>query len=126
VYECGHTRIIEAARTRDGEEPAEEFMQRLEDSKKKSDLQRFADVAIVFEEYGSRGTLRVPRELNQLRDGLWEIKAGDIRFPFYEMTDGHHPAVVARLTGAFTKGTRRTPRREIDRALWVMKEDMQA
>jgi hypothetical protein len=119
-------RIIEAARTRDGEEPVEEFMERLEDSKKRSEIERFADVAIVFEEYGSRGSLRIPRELNQLKDELWEIKAGDVRFPFYQVTDGDHPAIVARLTGAFIKGTRRTPRREIDRALWVMKEDKQA
>jgi hypothetical protein len=126
VYECGYARIIEAARTRDGAEPVEEFFRKLENSKRGSDTQRLADIAIIFEEYGQRGMLRVPRELNDLRDGLREIKVHDIRFPFYETTDSQHSAVVTRLTGAFIKGTARTPRREIDKALWVMREDKEA
>jgi hypothetical protein len=126
VYECGHTRMIEAARTLGGAEPVEEYLQKLEHSRRKEDAQRLADMAIVFEEYGQRGTLRIPRELNQLRDELWEIKVGDIRFPFYEVTDEKHSATVARLTGCFPKQTLRTPRREIDKALWVMGEDRQS
>lgn len=94
--------------------------------RKQKDRQRLAAVAIVFEEYASCGRLRVPREFNQLRGELWEIKVGDIRFPCYELRGDNHPVMVTRLTGAFTKGTRKTPRRELDRASWVMKEDKQA
>jgi hypothetical protein len=126
VYECGHARIIEAARTKDGQEPVEEFLQKIEGSRRRGDTQRLADIAIVFEEYGQRGTLRIPRELNQLRGDLWEIKVGDIRFPCYEVDDGKHSAVVARLVGGFPKQTLRTPRRQIDKALWAMGEDRQS
>lgn len=126
VYECGHARIIEAARTLAGEEPAEKFLHQLELSRRKDGIQRLADIAVVFEEYGQSGSLKIPRELNRLRDGLWEMKVGDLRFPFYEHKDAAHSAAVARLTGGFTKGTWRTPRKEIDRALWVMKEDRQS
>lgn len=126
VYECGHMRIIEAARTLDGEEPVEEYFRKLRNSRRKGDIQRLADIALVFEEYGRRGTLRIPRELNVLRDNLREIKAGDARFPFHEVEDGKHPSIVARLTGGFQKQTLRTPRRQIDQALWVMREDTQS
>jgi hypothetical protein len=127
VYECGQARIIEAARTSSGDEPAEEFLQRLERSQKGKNTRRLADVAIVFEQFARTGTLEIPRELNDLRrGGLWEIKADDTRFPFYEFTDGDHSATIARLTSGFLKGTPKTPRKEIDNALWVMGEDRQS
>jgi hypothetical protein len=119
-------RIIEAALTLDGEEPVEECFRKLRDSRRKGDTQRLADIALVFEEYGRRGTLRIPRELNELRDDLREFKVGDVRFPFYEVDDGKHPSIVARLTGGFQKQTLRTPRQQIDKALWVMREDRQS
>lgn len=126
AFECGHARIIEAARALDGKEPAEEFVRTLLQSRKKKDEQRLVDMAIVFEEYGRNGDLQIPRELNHLRDDLWEIKAGDVRFPFYLVHDDKHPAPVARLTGGFVKQTQRTPRSQIDSALWVMGEDRQS
>lgn len=126
VYECGQARIIEAARTRNGEEPTEEFLQKLERSRKAKNTERLANIAIVFEEYGRTGTLEFPRELNDLGRGLREIKAGDARFPFYEINDNVHPSVITRLTSGFPKGTIRTPRGEIDKALWVMREDRQS
>ena len=49
-----------------------------------------------------------------------------MRFPFYEVDDGKHPSIVARLTGSFPKQTLRTPRQQIDKALWVMREDRQS
>jgi hypothetical protein len=126
VLEHGHVRIVEAARTLDGREPAEEFIQQLLQSNKERDRQRLNDTVMIFEEYGRNGTLRIPRELNQLRGELWETKAGDLRFPFYLVQDDKHPAPVARLTGAFRKQTQRTPRKQIDNAQWVMGEDRQS
>lgn len=106
--------------------PVETLLQELESSGRRKDVQLLADMAVVFEEYGLRGTLVVPRELNELRDGLWEIKVGDLRFPFYTLDDASHPAPAARLTGGFRKRTSRTPRQELDKALWVMREDTKA
>jgi hypothetical protein len=101
----------------------EELLVRLEASKKARDLQRLADVAILLEEYAREGTLETPRELNHLRAELWEIKPGDVRLTFYELTDSLHSVGITRLTTGFIKRQERTPRREIDRGLWVMGED---
>jgi hypothetical protein len=84
----------------------EELLARLEASKKAQDLQRLADAAV-------------------LREELWEIKPGDVRLTFYELTDGLHSVRVTRLTTGFIKRQRRAPRREIDRGLWVIREDKQ-
>ena len=126
VYEPGRARVIEAAKTGEGAEPVEALLQELEKSGKRKDMQLLADMAVVLEEFGLRGTLVVPRELNELRDGLWELKVGELRFPFYTSDDASHPAPAARLTSSFRKRTLRTPRHEIDRALWVMREDTKA
>jgi hypothetical protein len=106
-----------------GDQPVEELLVRLEASKKARDLQRLADVAILLEEYAREGTLETPRELNHLRAELWEIKPGDVRLTFYELTDSLHSVGITRLTTGFIKRQERTPRREIDRGLWVMGED---
>ncbi len=121
----GPARIIEAARTLEGAEPAEEYIAKLENSRRKTDLDRLAVVVIVLEEYARLGRLRIPLELNQLRDDLWEIKAGVIRLPFYEPNDSSHVSVVTRLTSGFVKKQRNTPQGEIRRGIWVMGQDRQ-
>jgi hypothetical protein len=123
IYEQGRARIIEAARVRTGNEPVEELLVRLENSRRSEDTQRLAGVAIQLEAYAQEGTLEIPRELNHLRDDLWEIKAGDARLTFYKVTDDLHPVPVARLTSGFIKKQERAPRREIDKGLWVIRED---
>ena len=103
IYEQGRERIIEAARTLAGEEPAEELLARLEASGRQKDVERLADTVIVLEDYARKGELEMPRELNKLRDGLWELKAGDVRLPFYELGDRAHSLVVARLTSGSSR-----------------------
>jgi hypothetical protein len=125
IYEQGRARIIEAARTRAGEEPVEELLTRLESSRKPKDVDRFADAALVLEEYAREGTLEIPRELNHLREELWEIKPGDVRLTFYELNDAIHAVRVTRLATGFIKRQQRAPRREINRGLWVVREDNQ-
>jgi hypothetical protein len=84
-----------------------------------------ADVALRFDEYARTGRLRVPLELNDLDAavGLREIKVGLARFPFYEFTDSVHAVTVTRLTHGFTKGTEKTPPRELRKAKAVMELD---
>lgn len=127
IYAEGAARIIEAARTnKEGQDLVDEFLTTKPWlRRRKTTLVREADVAIVFGEYARTGTLRIPLELNDLdlSIGLREIKAGPGRFPFYEITDEQHAVTVTRLTHGFPKGTDPTPRGELDKAKWVMRQD---
>jgi len=118
VYARGAARIVEAARTLDGEELVAEYLAKVS-------LAREADIAMVLDEYARLGVLRVPQQLNQLRGRLMEFKVGDSRLPFYETRDAGHALMVARITHGFTKRSQRTPRRQIDRGIWVISQDEQ-
>jgi len=123
VYARGPARIVEAARTLEGVEPVEQYLAKLESSRRDASLARLADVALTLEEYSRLGTLRIPLQLNRLRGRLWEIKVGSARFPFYDLGDSRHMSKVVRLTHGFTKRQMATPRKEIDRGLWVISQD---
>ncbi|MFK0192441.1 type II toxin-antitoxin system RelE/ParE family toxin [Kitasatospora sp. NPDC090308] len=114
--------LIEAARTREGAAEADTFIADLEQNwKKRDNLRRLADIAIRLEEFADTGKLRVPMQLNFLTAELHEIKAGDVRLPFFYCT--HRTKKTARLTHGFIKKSQKTPRKEISKGLWVMKED---
>lgn len=126
LYEQGHAKIIEAARTKEGREPAEEFLAGLEKSGKRKDIQRVATTAVLFEIYARTGSLIRPRELNHLRDELWEIKPEDTRLSFYEIEDTLHEVAVVRLTEGFFKTQQLTQNRHIRWGLRVAREDRAA
>jgi phage-related protein len=113
--------MIEAARTVDGGHPVEQYLADLERSRKPKDRDRIARIAILLEEYADNETLEVPRELNDLRDGIRELKPGDVRLPFFEVERSRAGAI--RLTHGFVKRSLKAPREEIDKALWVRKQD---
>lgn len=113
--------MIEAAWDRDGAAAADQFLNELLVSRKRKDRQRLADVLVRFESYCRTGTLKVPMELNDLRDGIREIKAGDVRLPFFHVDPS--PAGAVRLTHGFLKGTQRAPFKEIARAIGIRRED---
>ncbi|HUY44802.1 MAG TPA: hypothetical protein VMV92_03620 [Streptosporangiaceae bacterium] len=129
IYAQGAARIIEAARAAEGRDLVDEYL-----TKKPWLLRRRkvhvneADVALRFDEYARTGTLRIPLELNDLdvTIGLREIKVGPARFPFYELTDSAHAVTVTRLTHGFTKGTNKTPPRELRKAKAIMELDRQS
>ncbi|MFB8209199.1 type II toxin-antitoxin system RelE/ParE family toxin [Streptomyces sp. NPDC056010] len=122
TYERGATLMIEAARTTEGKFEAEEFIADLENKiRRKGNLQRLADIAVRMEEFADRGALRIPLQLNHLRDDIWEIKAGDVRLPFFYCE--HFTGKTVRLTHGFLKESQKTPRKHIVKALWVMRED---
>ncbi|QIY95647.1 hypothetical protein HEP87_18415 [Streptomyces sp. S1D4-11] len=113
--------MIEAARCPDGC-LADDYLTSLERSRKPRDRDKLVDIALVFEEYAHTGELAIPRELNDLVDGIREIKVGKHRFPFfYPRADSKFPV---RLTHGFLKGTVETPRQEINKAKWVRREDL--
>lgn len=83
-----------------------------------------ADLAIRLEEYCDSGTLEIPRELNTLVEGeLWEFKVGTLWVPFFR-SSFQSPGTV-RVTHHFFKRSMRTPRRELDRAKAIKREDLQ-
>ncbi len=123
-YERGRVMSIEAARTRDGVEPAEEYLRKLEKSPgpgRRNEM-KLATILIRFEDFAYTGELDRPRELNYLQDDVWEIKAGTPRLPFFCVTDRSHGKVV-RITSGFDKKQGRTPAGEIRKALWVREQD---
>jgi phage-related protein len=115
--------MIEAARTVDGASPVDDWLRTLERSRNPKDQRRAAEIAILFEDYADNETLEVPRELNDLRDGIRELKPGDVRLPFFEVPRTRSGAI--RLTHGFLKRSWKAPRAEIDRALWGRKQDME-
>lgn len=118
---------IEAARTQAGEEPVEEFLANLYQSRSKRKRRYASDIAILFEEWARLGRLEIPMQQRQLQGDLWEVKTSAVRLPYYEFLDaGHGP--TARLTHGFEKDTGKTaegktPRRHITKGLWMIEED---
>lgn len=121
VLEQGRHHVIEAAFDSLGAWPSLEYLSEYEKGNRRQ-RQAYADVLIRLEDFAHTGTLIIPRELNELRDGLWEIKVGKIRLPFY-YTPAPARCGTVRITHGFTKNTDRTPLREIDRASGIRRED---
>lgn len=113
--------MVEAARTTEGDYLCDDFFQSLETSKKKKDRARLADILMVLEDFAHRRELVFPREINDLEDGIRELKPGDVRLPFFDVPGTRVGAV--RLTHGFIKGTPWAPRGEILRAKWMREED---
>ncbi|BDD73558.1 hypothetical protein GCM10023177_34480 [Streptomyces violaceoruber] len=119
-YERGRRHMVEAARTAEDSYPCDDFFRELETSKKKKDRERLATILMVLEDFAHR-ELAFPREINNLEDGIRELKPGDVRLPFFDVPESRAGAV--RLTHGFIKGTPWAPRGEIRRAFWVREED---
>lgn len=107
-------------------------------------LDHLATLALVIDDFAARPPQLRANEVNDLGAELWELKAGTLRVPSFgaecagERTanDAHRrlvlPGIVrspagsnhtARFTHVFEKRTQRTPRREIDKALAIKRED---
>ncbi|WP_204017564.1 hypothetical protein [Sphaerimonospora thailandensis] len=114
--------MIEAARTTAGECRADAFITELESTRSRKNLTRLADIVVRFERFALTGSLPVPRELNDLEDGIKEIKAGDVRLPFFDVP--RSPTGAVRLTSGFLKKSWKTPPKYIREAIWVRKEDL--
>lgn len=113
--------MIEAAICPDGA-LADEFLRALEQSRKEKDMELLATILQVFEDFAHRDSLHFPREINDLGDGIREIKPDKSRFPFFAVPGTSNGAV--RLTHGFYKKQRFTERYNINKAKWVRKEDL--
>ncbi len=120
LIERGEKHVIEAAFDRANQHPAvNELVAMLEH--KRSGVRAIAnDMLLLIEDFADTGTAEIPRQLNELRDGIWELKAQKFRLPFYYSdTD----CATVRLTHGFMKNTEKTPLRHIDIAKAIRKED---
>ena len=145
VVEVGPVNRIEAANA-----AASSFNQDVErlvrGSRRVRHLDRLADLAVVIDDFVARPLQLRANEVNDLGEGLWELKAGTLRVPFFgaecpgdtrSCRCGRQlvlPRIVkqpegrcrtARLTHLFEKRTARTPRREIDKAMAIKREDLE-
>jgi hypothetical protein len=123
LLEEGPRKRVEAAWDRNREAQAVVFQRDLGLGRfRRRNEQRLAALAIRLEDYCNTGKLQIPRELNQLNDALWEIKAGDLRLPFFDVPNTRSGSV--RATHGFIKNSKMTPRIHISKAVGIMREDL--
>lgn len=118
---------IEAARDREGDQPAVSFLLGFADSKSKKKRRIAADVEALFEDWSTGVVLEPKTRQRHLEGDLWEVKTPDVRLPYYEVVDPDHGR-LARLTHGFLKDFGRTidgkcPPKQIRKGLYMMKED---
>lgn len=113
---------IEAARRLDGSSPAHEYLEELQRNGKQHIVVRFL---LRFEDLARDGELIIPDDMNDLYNGLWEIKVSDHRLPFY-YNKSHSDYEAVRLTSGFKKRSQRTIRSDINFARTVWSEDLQS
>lgn len=116
--ESGARYVVEYAWDRSGNAAGLEYLERLLSSRKTEDLA--ADGLVRVETFAATGELDIPRELNRLTDDLHEIKARTLRLPFY------YPVAACaqvRITHGFVKRSEKTPRKEIDLGMAIIRED---
>ncbi|MFG1921234.1 type II toxin-antitoxin system RelE/ParE family toxin [Cryptosporangium sp. NPDC048952] len=115
--------LVEGARVNE-QTPSAQFIEEL---KRDGDETRLAKIQACLETYSRHGEEHLGRDIKELRQGLWELRAGDVRLPFFRVTGEaqkrceHH--TVVRLTHGFKKQGQRIPRNQIDHADWIRRED---
>ncbi len=111
---------------------------------RKSRIRKLADLQAALEDFGDSPQHLRLTELNSLGQDLWELKVGKIRLPFVAakcsgtvsraadqlqlVLPQHVPApppgsCCARATHGFAKKTEKTPRRELEIARAIGRED---
>lgn len=126
VLEKGSKYEIEAALDKTGSPEAIRYLENLADEARisvASAQNTLADLALQLQDFADGKPQDIPRQVNDLRDGIQEIKVGKLRLPFYLREDascGH-----VRLTHGFWKRGNDTPNREIDKAKAIRRTDME-
>jgi hypothetical protein len=116
--------MIEAAAIPNGPPPFDVFLERLNESDQ-------VDVTLRFEDLLRTGELKVPNEMRELKNGLWEVKTPQVRLPFYWITHPSNGKRTLRITHGFMKGIWGTSnghpgRKNFDRAFWIREVDQAA
>ena len=135
---------MEAALDGDGRSLAIEWLECWVARPRGSRLRKLAELVAALEDFADAPERLRLTELNYLRPGLWELKVGKVRLPFVVagcsgtqssagslrrlVLPAHVPAVPAgsccgRATHGFEKRTEKTPRKELESAQAIGRED---
>lgn len=141
---AGSVNRMEAALDRNGENPVLKHLDKFKNSRRKNRQRRYADILEVLEDFVNDPLSMSTRELNYLRNDIWELKHGTLRILFGQgaCTDTREetrtkPRLViptnlqqpdptstcGRATNAYPKKDEEAPRGEIDLAVGIMSED---
>lgn len=135
---------MEAAFDRVGNHPVLDQLENWMNSSRKSHRRRVADLIEVLTDFVNSPQEMTERELKYLRNDIWELKHGKLRIlfgggecleadffgsqkPTLSLPSGISQAspsmTCGRATNSFHKNTDESPRRVIDLATGIMKED---
>jgi len=113
--------VIERSVSRDDTPQLDAYLEDLANSRNRRKQSRFTDILARFEALSIYGELEPPREINDLRGSIREIKTAEDRILFFEVaaTTRHRRAV--RLTNACEKRVSKTshgrlPRKHLELA----------
>lgn len=119
ILEAGAAKKLEAAFDQAAKHPIVSFLQKLLDGRiRGARSDHFFDLMVRIEDYCRTGHLSIPDEMNDLGDGIWELKRHNLRVAFFIANSD-----VSRATHGFRKGTKKTPLGEIDKAKAIRRED---
>lgn len=96
--------------TNSGQEPVRKYLQQLP-------VKEAAELGVAIEELACAGPRAGFIDVRQLRWKLWEVRVGHHRILFAQIRDAE-----TILLHAYKKQKQRTPNREIDLALWRLKQ----
>ena len=135
---------MEAALDQRGNASALDELQSWLQNPRKSMQRKVADLDAALQNFADDPTSLMVHELNSLGPNLWELKIGKLRLPFVAancsgtvssssifrsltlpnyVPQAPITAKCSRATHTFLKGSQKTPRKEIDRALAIGRED---
>ena len=142
----GKVNRLEVALDENNEHPIITELENFINSPRKKDdrYRRYADLMQVLAEFVHEPLGMLEKDLNYLRDDIWELKAGTLRILFGEGNCQDHesgsqsartltlptwvkqpdPATACgRATNAYEKDGKKAPRKRIDKAVGILRED---
>ena len=108
----GCLRAIEYAVCANGSMPAREFIEGMVESERQR-------LGVLFRRMADTGEIHNPQQFKKIKDKIYEFKRYQTRLGCFQVGDRW------RLTHGFIKKTDKWPKREIERATRIRKEDLE-
>ena len=144
VLASGSVNRLEVALDRNGASPVLKDLDKYRNSRRKDKKRRYADILEVLEDFVNDPLSMTTRELNYLRDEIWELKHTTLRILFGQgacidireesrtnprlvipnnLKQADPSSTCGRATNAYAKQGTLAPRKVIDVAVGIMRED---